>query len=489
MPFKPYPLILKINEKDLERAKDSVIQKAEWQKFLKGEAISVQSLIYVITSFLAILLILFISFISSLGEDQVNYIAEFIENIPAFEFKLSRQIISDLKLSNPATSILFFSSMLYLAFAARELLLAQNDFENRFKRSSSISIAVHIVVILFVLIFGLISWKPRPKIKVNTIEFIQTQIESPKAPPPETKRVAPKQSIDQGKNDPKKEISPEKDKPGKPGLPAPSPKASKPSPKPAEVPKAAPKTLPSPKQESSVPKSNLPQLPKPVTVPKPSPRLSEASSRLGIEPIAPTRSLPQAKTYSSSSSSYSSSSSTAPSFPSPKSGISSSGASNSSGLIATLSNIPRSPMGSGGGSASGGSGRGGFGTGGDAGNYGSGANPPPNSYPDRAPSLAARSDVNFGPYMSLLQRKIKAAWNPPPEARSSKIVVQFSLDRSGNIVDLILVEPSANEPANIAAMNAIRRSAPFGKLPEGADDIVSIDFTFDYNMYQIDRMP
>lgn len=482
MPFKSYPLILNINEKDLERAKSMVIEKAEWQKFLKGEAISVQSLIYIGTSFMAILLMIFISIMSVLGEAQVNYIAEFIENIPSFDFKLSKQIVSDLKFSNPATNILFFSSMLYLAFAARELLVSQNQFEDRFKRSSSISIAVHIAVILAVIFFGLISWKPRPKININTIEFIQTQIESPKAPPPETKRRAPKQSIDQGKPQAKKEPSPEKDKPGKPGLPAPAPA-------PKAIPKASPKP-PAPKAPSRP--ADLPKIPqaltspaspppKPAALPKPSPRTSNASLKPGLNPVLPSRSLPSAKTYSSSSSSYSPNASSGPSYPSPKSSGDSSGSSDrSSGLIAALSSIPRSPMG-------GGSGSGGYGTGGDGGNYGSAANPPPNPYPDRAPSLAAMSDVNFGPYMSLLQRKIKAAWSPPPEARSSKIVVQFSLDRGGNIVDIVIVEPSTNEVANMAALNAVKRSAPFGRLPDGAEDIVSIDFTFDYNMYQIER--
>jgi TonB family protein len=127
---------------------------------------------------------------------------------------------------------------------------------------------------------------------------------------------------------------------------------------------------------------------------------------------------------------------------------------------------------------------GGSGTGGAQGLTG---NPPPNAYPDRAPSVAANASANFGPYMSALQRKIKMAWKPPRGTESNRIMVTFSVLQNGRLENLQMIVASADAGANQAALEAVAKASPFDPLPAGAGPKVDVEFTFDYNVFQKTR--
>lgn len=95
----------------------------------------------------------------------------------------------------------------------------------------------------------------------------------------------------------------------------------------------------------------------------------------------------------------------------------------------------------------------------------------------------AEADVDFGPYMADMQRRIKRAWFPPRGQESRRVKVAFKIDSTGNLSKIRLEVPSGFEAADKAAIQAVENAAPLRPLPVGAPSIVDIEFTFDYNVF------
>lgn len=120
---------------------------------------------------------------------------------------------------------------------------------------------------------------------------------------------------------------------------------------------------------------------------------------------------------------------------------------------------------------------------GGGGGEGQRGNPDANNNPGGRPSVAAQADVDFGPYMADLQRRIKRAWFPPKGNESKRVVVVFKVHRGGELSHLRLDRGSGVAIADQAALKAVENAAPFRPLPAGAPDDVDIQFTFDYNVF------
>lgn len=121
--------------------------------------------------------------------------------------------------------------------------------------------------------------------------------------------------------------------------------------------------------------------------------------------------------------------------------------------------------------------------GGSGGGDGAAGNPGPNSNPNGRPSVAAQADVDFGPYMADLQRRIKKCWFPPRGNESKRVVVVFKVHTDGTLSDLRIDKSSTVAVADQAALKAVNDAAPFRPLPPGAPSDVDIQFTFDYNVF------
>jgi TonB family protein len=119
---------------------------------------------------------------------------------------------------------------------------------------------------------------------------------------------------------------------------------------------------------------------------------------------------------------------------------------------------------------------------GGGGGDGAKGNPDANDKPGR-PSVSAQADVDFGPYMADLQRRIKRAWFPPKGNESKRVVVVFKVHRGGELSNLRIDHSSGVAVADQAALKAVENAAPFRPLPAGASDDVDIQFTFDYNVF------
>lgn len=92
-------------------------------------------------------------------------------------------------------------------------------------------------------------------------------------------------------------------------------------------------------------------------------------------------------------------------------------------------------------------------------------------------------DIDFGPYMDAVQRRIKKSWFPPKGNESKRIKVNFHISRNGSVSRLRMKASSGVQDADEAALEAVRSASPFPPLPEGSPEDIEINFTFDYNIF------
>ncbi len=99
------------------------------------------------------------------------------------------------------------------------------------------------------------------------------------------------------------------------------------------------------------------------------------------------------------------------------------------------------------------------------------------------PSVAARANVDWGPWLAALQRKVEQHWIPGQTGTSRRTVVIFTVGRAGDLQSMRLARTSGSQQTDDAALTAIQRAAPFLPLPEAyTGSSVTINFTFDINV-------
>ena len=89
----------------------------------------------------------------------------------------------------------------------------------------------------------------------------------------------------------------------------------------------------------------------------------------------------------------------------------------------------------------------------------------------------------WGPYMRELEQRIKRNWIPPKEETSKRVVVTFTVAKDGKLLEQHITKSSGAPLADKAAIDTIKKTAPFRPLPEEFKGYsVPIEFTFDYNV-------
>jgi len=90
----------------------------------------------------------------------------------------------------------------------------------------------------------------------------------------------------------------------------------------------------------------------------------------------------------------------------------------------------------------------------------------------------------LAPYLLHLMKTIKGNWFPPKGYESKRAIVFFEIEQSGIIKNLKLKRSTGNASADVAAIEAVKKSQPFGRLPKGSPKILPIEFEFDYNVFE-----
>ncbi|WP_040655704.1 energy transducer TonB [Rubidibacter lacunae] len=117
-------------------------------------------------------------------------------------------------------------------------------------------------------------------------------------------------------------------------------------------------------------------------------------------------------------------------------------------------------------------------------------NPPAGS--DRAAetpqSTAARQDIDLGPYLSELQRRVRRNWQPSSPRRDRQTLIQFQIARNGQIRNLRVVQTSGSPIVDRETLEAIERAAPFPPLPSGFhQEALNVNFSFNIHITENDR--
>lgn len=96
--------------------------------------------------------------------------------------------------------------------------------------------------------------------------------------------------------------------------------------------------------------------------------------------------------------------------------------------------------------------------------------------------------VDFKPYLAKILARVRQNWFAiiPESAKignTEVVLLQFIIDRSGQVPKLVIAMPSGNETRNRAAVASISASVPFPPLPadfKGRE--VRLQFAFKYSM-------
>jgi TonB family protein len=99
------------------------------------------------------------------------------------------------------------------------------------------------------------------------------------------------------------------------------------------------------------------------------------------------------------------------------------------------------------------------------------------------PGVDVAQDVDFGPFMADLERRIKRNWVPPRGSESRKVVLMLFIARDGNVIKIDVKKSSGDAEADESAKQAVVASLPFLALPpQFKEDILPVEFAFDYNV-------
>jgi len=111
----------------------------------------------------------------------------------------------------------------------------------------------------------------------------------------------------------------------------------------------------------------------------------------------------------------------------------------------------------------------------------------PNSNRDRQAAAgidASSQNIDITSYLNQLQQRVKQQWLPEVSQSSRRTVLNFTINRSGQLSNLQLAQTSGFSLTDQAALNAIQRAAPFAPLPTGyTSNHIDIQFTFNINVY------
>ena len=97
------------------------------------------------------------------------------------------------------------------------------------------------------------------------------------------------------------------------------------------------------------------------------------------------------------------------------------------------------------------------------------------SVSDVGPLTLSTYKWEYAPYINEMKKKLMRVWFAPPAYYqlgliSGQTILQFSVDRSGNLIDLKILRHIGHKSLEISSENAIRALFPFKPLPKDCPD-------------------
>lgn len=91
-------------------------------------------------------------------------------------------------------------------------------------------------------------------------------------------------------------------------------------------------------------------------------------------------------------------------------------------------------------------------------------------------------DIDFGPYMADLQKRIKNNWHPPKSNQSRRVKVHFEVHSDGVVSNIRIQQSSGVPEVDETLITAVKNASPFSPFPAGSPDDMNLEFTGDYNL-------
>ena len=96
--------------------------------------------------------------------------------------------------------------------------------------------------------------------------------------------------------------------------------------------------------------------------------------------------------------------------------------------------------------------------------------------------LKALKGLDLSQYLAALEAKVKPNWNPAFGRQDRTTVLNFNIEKNGQVTGLTVVRGSGSQQADRESLEAIQKSAPFAPLP--ADfPLDSLEITFSFNIH------
>lgn len=96
--------------------------------------------------------------------------------------------------------------------------------------------------------------------------------------------------------------------------------------------------------------------------------------------------------------------------------------------------------------------------------------------------LKALKDIDLSKYLAAMEGKVKPNWNPSFRQDDRTTVLNFKIEKSGQVTGLKVIQSSGAAEADQEALAAVQQSIPFAPLP--ADfPLENLEITFSFNIH------
>jgi TonB family protein len=105
------------------------------------------------------------------------------------------------------------------------------------------------------------------------------------------------------------------------------------------------------------------------------------------------------------------------------------------------------------------------------------------------PAVNQQVQQDFSPYMDAVRSKLQKNWIPPDFLEEGHARVLFKVNRNGRIIGANIIESSGDSIYDESALEALRKSEPFGVFPEQTTrETITINYSFDTSLVKTDKM-
>ena len=89
-----------------------------------------------------------------------------------------------------------------------------------------------------------------------------------------------------------------------------------------------------------------------------------------------------------------------------------------------------------------------------------------NHYIDKnAPQTQSGGNVDLSAYTSAMHDKISSKWAPPHTDEDAKVVLEFTIQKNGHVINAKIDQSSGNKEIDNSAMKALKKASPLPPLP------------------------